>query len=120
MLQKITLYLLALLFVAGAYAHFANPAMSDGFIPEFLPKQGVHIFTGIVELVLGIGLLFPKTRIMAAWGIIGILSFFLILHIQDVFRDKPVIGNTTAALIRIPFQFLFMYFAWLQTKSSNS
>lgn len=115
MLQKITLYVLVLLLIAGAAAHIFNPKISDGFIPEFLPKKPVHIFTAIVEFALGLALLFPQTRKIAALGIIGLLSFFLVLHIQDLFREQPTIGSKTAAIIRIPFQFLFMYFAWLQS-----
>lgn len=116
MLKKIALYLLALLMIAGSGAHLFNPTLSDGFIPEFLPKKAVHIFAAIVEFALGIGLLLPQTRKMAAWGIIGILTFFLVLHFQDLFREQPVIGSKMAAIIRIPFQFLFMYMAWIQTK----
>lgn len=117
MLKKIALYFLCLLMFAGAAGHIFNPTLSDGFIPAFLPKQAVHVLAAIVEFALGVGLLLPTTRKMAAWGMIGLLSFFLILHIQDVFRTQPAIGSTMAAVIRIPFQLLFMYMAWWQTKA---
>lgn len=105
--------------IAGSVGHLLNPSLSDGFIPDFLPKQPVHIFTAIIEFALGVGLLIPKTKKLAAWGIIGILTFFLFLHVQDLFRETPVIGSKMAAIIRIPFQFLFMYMAWLQTKEGK-
>jgi uncharacterized membrane protein len=116
MIQKISVITLFLLFIAGGLAHIYNPALSDGFIPSFLPKKAVHYLAAVMEFCLAIGLLFPQTRKWAAWGIIGLLCFFLLLHIQDLFRDQPVIGSKIAAFIRIPFQLIFIYFAWLLKK----
>ena len=40
------------------------------------------------------------------------MLLLLPLHIIDLFRDKPVIGSMTAAIIRIPIQFLLIFLAW--------
>jgi uncharacterized membrane protein len=37
---------------------------------------------------------------------------FLPLHIVDVFKDNPAIGSTTLAYIRLPIQFILIYWAW--------
>ncbi|MDZ7878778.1 MAG: hypothetical protein U5L45_13945 [Saprospiraceae bacterium] len=110
---KISTYFLAVLLIAGSVGHILNPKMSDGFIPDFLPKSIVHGLTAVVELSLGIALLFKKYRKQAALFSVMLLSTFLVLHVIDVFRDSPVLGSQTAAIIRIPFQFLFMYMSWV-------
>lgn len=110
--KKICAFALGALFIAGGIAHFMNPALSDGFIPEFLSKTLVHYIIGVLELAVGIGAFIPKWRNKALLGILILLSGFLVLHINDVFQENPVIGSHTAAVIRIPVQLLFMFMAW--------
>jgi uncharacterized membrane protein len=37
---------------------------------------------------------------------------FLPLHIIDVFLDNPAIGSKTLAYIRLPLQFVLIFWAW--------
>ena len=115
-LKFIPIILLAVLMLMGGYAHFANQALSSGFIPNFLPKNAVHIVIGILEIGLGIGLLIPQFRTQAAWGVFILMIAFLPLHITDLFREIPAIGSKKAAMIRVPFQFLFIFMAWYIAK----
>ena len=41
---------------------------------------------------------------------------FLPVHVWDVFRADPAIGTHGAALVRLPFQFVFILWAWLVAK----
>ena len=118
-LKLVFVFLLGALMVMGGYAHFANQALSSGFIPDFLPKQAVHIVTGIVEIALGIGLFIPQYRTQAAWGIFGLMIAFLPLHVMDLFREQPIIGSVKAAQIRVPVQFLFIFMAWFIAKNTD-
>ena len=111
--------LLGALLILGGIAHFMNPTLSSGFIPDFLPKDLVHIVIGVIELALGIGIFIPKFRIQAAWGIFILMLGFLPLHIMDLFREMPIIGSQKAATIRVPFQFLFLYMSWYVAKNST-
>ena len=98
--------LLGLLLIAGGIAHFRIPGLSDPFIPDFLPKDLVHIGVGVTEL-----------RTQAAWGIFILMLCFLPFHALDLFREKPAIGSLKLAIIRVPFQFLFIYMAWYVAKT---
>jgi hypothetical protein len=40
------------------------------------------------------------------------MVLFLPLHIIDIFKETPAVGSHQAALIRLPFQFLFIAWAW--------
>ena len=118
-LKLVFVFLLGALMVMGGYGHFTSPALTDNFIPDFLPKQLVHFVTGIVELTLGVGLLLPQYRMQAAWGIFGLMIAFLPLHVMDLFREQPIIGSIKAAQIRVPVQFLLIFMAWFIAKKSR-
>ena len=105
--------------IVGGINHFLKPAMYFPFIPNFLPKNATNYATGILEVALGIGVFLPQFRHRAAQGIFLLMCIFLPLHIWDVFRDSPAIGNHTLALIRVPVQFLLIYWAWFIGKGSS-
>jgi uncharacterized membrane protein len=62
--------LLAIAYAAVGVAHLNNP---DGFLPimpDFVPfKRDVVIWTGVAEIAGAIGLLVPRLRRAAAWGL---------------------------------------------------
>jgi uncharacterized membrane protein len=105
-----------IILIASAIGHLVNPDFSSGFIPDFLPKTLVHVLTSIVEAVLGIGVFIPNYRKKALTGIFILMILFLPLHIQDVFREEPVVGSLTGALIRLPVQLLLILMAWYARK----
>jgi uncharacterized membrane protein len=116
--SKISRYLLAILFIAGSVGHILKPEVSDGFIPEFLPKNLVHYGTFAIELALGLCLLFNKFTKKASLFVVLLLLFFLGLHVVDCFRENPVIGSKMAAYIRVLFQFVFIYMGFVVNKNS--
>lgn len=99
--------------LVSAVAHLYNPTFSDGLIPDILPKNAVHIVTAIVEIILGIGIFIPAYRTLALQGTLVLMVIFLGVHIIDLFREESALGSTTAAIIRIPVQFLFIYMAYI-------
>jgi uncharacterized membrane protein len=107
----LTIVFAAILIVAG-FNHFINPEIYGPFIPDWMPLLLTNILTGIVEMGLGIGLLLRKYRRQAAFGVFILMILFLPLHLVDVFKDHPAIGSKTLAMIRLPLQFLLIYWAW--------
>jgi len=108
--------LLGLILILSAFGHVFSPEVSSGFIPDFLPKTVVHIGIGIIELLLGIGIFIPAYQKRALQGIMILMICFLPLHIIDLFRENPVIGSMTAAIIRVPVQLLLIFMAWYAGK----
>jgi uncharacterized membrane protein len=115
-MKKTILYFFVVLLVASAFGHLLKPEISDGFIPEFFPKQVIQILAFIVELTLGIGLLIPQLRILSAWTTFILMCLFLPVHFFDLLKDKPVIGNHTIATIRLFFQGVLIFGAWKMTR----
>ena len=116
-MRKIVGYILALILIAGAIGHFFNPEAYAGFTPDFIPEQLANWGAGITELVLGIGILVPKYRKKALLGTSVLMFLLLPIHIIDLFRENPVIGTQTVALIRVAVQLLFIYLPWFSSKA---
>ena len=105
--------LFAIFMIMGGVQHFLKPDFYLPFVPEFLPfKMEVIYMSGLLEIALGALLLLKKYARLAAMGIFILMVLFLPIHVWDVFSSTPAIGTHKAALIRLPFQFLFMAIAW--------
>ena len=105
--------LFALFMIMGGVQHFLKPDFYSPFVPSFLPFPMTIIYlSGVVEIVLGLLLLFRKYAKIAAAGIFMLLILFLPIHVWDIITDIPAIGSHKAAWIRLPFQFLFLAIAW--------
>lgn len=103
----------ALFFMYAGYMHFAKPRFFNNFIPNFLPKRTVNYVVGILEFLLGLGLVFKATISYAAIGIFILMVLFLPIHIWDATKLKPAIGSKKLAFVRVPLQFILMLFAWI-------
>jgi uncharacterized membrane protein len=112
MMKLVTLYTFAIILIGGGINHIFNPKFYNRFIPEVFPKKLVNYVSGVVEIALGVGLLFSETRYWSALGILILMIAFLPLHVIDLFRAKPAIGSRTLAIIRLPIQFLLIWGAW--------
>jgi uncharacterized membrane protein len=105
--------LFGIFFAFAGIMHFIKPKVFNRFIPNFLPKLAVNYIAGLLELIIGIGLLINQTTKQAALAMFVLMLIFLPIHIWDVFRDKPAIGSKKIAIVRVPLQFLLLYIAYL-------
>lgn len=105
-------WIFALLMIAAGINHIAHPQFYAAFIPNWLPLVPVNYFTGVVEAAIGLGLLFYFSRRAAAIAAVLLMVCFLPIHLIDAFRAHPAIGSVLLAWIRLPFQFVLIYWAW--------
>ena len=100
--------------VAGVM-HFVNPAFFDAIVPPALPP-GARFWTyasGVAELVIGPMVLVPRWRRL---GAIAAIALFIAVYPANLYmawdwRDRPA-GEQFVAYARLPFQFLFIWWAW--------
>jgi|SRR5450432_633079 len=101
-----------------AIGHFKFPEGMAMMIPEFIPfKKELIYVTGILEIILGIGLLFSSTRFIA--GLVSIIFFIVILPanihaaIHKIDHEKATFDGKGKGYLwfRIPLQLFFI--AWL-------
>jgi uncharacterized membrane protein len=116
------IFKLILTFILGAFIafggvnHFLKPAMYLPFISASLPQMAIIYASGIIEIVLGLGVFIPQFRKQAAMGIFILMLLFLPLHLRDVFIDNPAVGTHQAAIIRLPLQFVLIAWALFISK----
>ncbi len=112
-LKFISLVVMAAFYILAGISHFRIPKFFLAITPPWVPApEKVNILVGIIEIVLGVGLLIPATQSYAAMGIIALLIAVFpanVYHFQKARRKgKDVIGTT----IRLPIQLLLIYWAY--------
>lgn len=104
---------IAVFMMFAGIQHFIKPNFFVPFVPEFLPLKTFIVYaSGFVEVLVGALLLNKKYAKIGAIGVLILLFLFLPIHIWDVFAEAPAIGSKTAALIRLPIQFLLIFIVW--------
>lgn len=111
--------LMALLLVSGGFNHFYQPEFYNSMIPDFLPKIIVNYISGIVEILLGIGLFIKGYEKKSAYGVFLLMIIFVPIHIWDYTKETPMIGSKLNAIIRLLMQVLFIAWAWFLYKKEN-
>ena len=113
-MQTLSLGLLALLFVGAGVLHFVRPEPFVRIVPDWLPAARALVFwSGVFEVLGGLGLLLPATRVWAGWGLIALLvavfpaNVHMALH-PDLFPGIPV----WALWARLPLQAVLLAWVW--------
>ena len=94
--------------------HFVKTKMYMLIMPEYLSNhKSLVILSGIVEIILGIGLCIPVLKEFSIYAIIAMLIVFLLVHFYMLSNKKASLGIPRWILIlRIPLQFALMYWAY--------
>ena len=107
---------LAGLFLFAGISHFRKANFFIKITPRWVPApEKVNILVGAIEICLGIALFIPLLTKYAAWGIIALLIAVFpanVYHFQKSLKKGKYVVQT---LIRLPFQALFIYLAYLLT-----
>lgn len=120
LIKRILLYLQAAFYCFAGFNHLMNPEFYLAIMPPNLPNpEWLNVLSGLAEIVLGVFLLDARVRTLAAWGIIALLiAIFpanLYVALENVGSDGPGSGPGPAGYIRLPFQLLFIAWAWWYT-----
>lgn len=107
MMTKIARLGFTLAFVSSGLAHFFTPRIFIKLIPSAMPWRPFWVYSsGVVELLLAVGLWRTHWRKLAAQGTFALMLLFLPLHVVDIFREKPVVGGRKkTAVLRLIAQF---------------
>ncbi|MDT0540824.1 MauE/DoxX family redox-associated membrane protein [Croceitalea sp. P059] len=108
------LYLMSAMYIFAGVMHFVKPKAYMRIMPKYLPfHKGLVYWSGLAEIVLGIGLCFTITKAFAIWSIIAMLLVFLLVHFYMLTGKKASAGMPQWILIlRIPLQFGLIYWAY--------
>ncbi len=115
--KRILRWVLTVFMVAAGINHFISPAAYAAMVPDALPAPLLLVqISGVAEILGGLGLILPKTRRLAAWGIITLLVAVFPANINMAVNHLPL-GTTHVATwllwARLPLQLvLIAWAAW--------
>ena len=109
---------LAVFFVVAGINHFVHAGFYIAIVPPGLPAPAALVsLTGVLEILGGVGVLVPRVRRAAGWGLILLLlavypaNLYMAIH-PDHFPRYPAV----ALYARLPFQLLFIAWTWWATQ----
>jgi uncharacterized membrane protein len=116
-LKTITLYLMALFYVAAGVNHFRSPRFYLQIIPPWLPKpEWINWISGAAEILLGILLIIPAFTSLAAWGVIALLIAVFPANIYHLWAKGAGMKIPLWFLwLRLPLQGLLVWWAYWYT-----
>jgi uncharacterized membrane protein len=108
--------LLALFFVVAGAAHFLKTSLYMQIVPPFLPRpRELVLISGACEIMGGVGLLVPRLRRIAGYGLIALLIAVFPANIYMAVNNISVAGaSISSALLwlRLPLQFALIAWVW--------
>lgn len=111
-----SLWTMSAIYTIAGILHFVIPKFYLRIMPPWIPYHKFMVqISGVIESVLGIGLLFPETRAWSAWGIVLLLIAVFpanLYHFQSRTKKDP---PTWALALRLPLQLVLIYWAYTFT-----
>lgn len=113
------LHLMGAMYIIAGIMHFIKPKVYLRIMPRYLPFHKTLVFlSGLAEIMLGIGLFFKSTQVISLFGIIAMLTVFLLVHFYMLSSKKAGAGFPRwVLLLRLPLQFALMYWAYYFLKA---
>jgi uncharacterized membrane protein len=119
--KLIALWALAAAMVAVGVLHFVRPKPFVRIVPKYLPAPLALVYiSGLFEILGGLGLLIPETRVAAAWGLIALYvavfpaNVYMLTDNVSLDPRKPIPRWILWA--RLPFQLVFIAWAYWFTR----
>lgn len=115
--------LLAAFMTLAGINHFVSPAVYVGMVPAELPAPLTLVYvSGVAEILGGLGLLHPRTRKLAAWGLIALFLAVVPANINMALNHLPLGDRPVpqwALWARLPLQLVLMAWAFLFTRDDR-
>jgi uncharacterized membrane protein len=121
-------YLLGVFYLYAGWNHFRDPAFYLPMIPPGWPAPRELVdLSGAIEFGLGFAALafghVPQLRRAIAWGVIALLVAVFPANLYIAFENVPIGGRGEGLgvwnWVRLPFQALFIAWAWIYTRREN-
>ena len=116
-------YVMGSVYVIAGVGHFLVPDLFAQIVPPQLPVATALVYlSGIAEIGLGIGVMVPRTRRVAAWGLVALLLAVFPANVYMA-TSGVVIQGAPAAIadpgvgrwVRLPLQVVLVVWAWWYT-----
>ena len=121
--------LMAVVMAFMGVAHFINAPLFTSIMPDYLPHHLALVYvSGLCEIVLAAMLLSQRTRALAGWGLMALYVAVFPANVHFALHpDLPLVGlpswmprpSPLLAWLRLPFQALFVYWAYAYTRTTR-
>src|SRR5271163_3336937 len=92
-MRRIFRILLAAFMIAIGLAHFLAPAPFASIVPAWLPAPVTLVLvSGFFEIVGGVGLLLPRVRKAASWGLVALYAAVFPANVNMALHQIPAGG----------------------------
>ncbi|MEO7030030.1 MAG: MauE/DoxX family redox-associated membrane protein [Acidobacteriaceae bacterium] len=110
--------LMSVMYVAAGLGHFVATRVYERIMPDYLPAHHqLVLISGAAEIAGGLGVLVPRTRRAAAWGLVVLLvvvmpaNIWMVQH-SERYADVPL----WVLWVRLPLQLPLIWWAWMYTR----
>ncbi len=117
-IPRIPVFIISLFFFLGSMGHFFAPEFFILAMPDYLNyhRELVQV-SGVFELLGAIGILIPKTRLLAGYGLILLCVVVFPVNINMALHPENFTNLSGITLyIRLPLQIVFIWFIWWAIK----
>lgn len=122
--KRALLWLMAAFYLANGAYHFINTEAYLRIMPAFVPwPLAIVYLTGIAEILLGVGVIVPATRFIAAWGLVVLLVVIFPANVNVAVNDLAFLGGEPNSLLnwlRLPIQAILIAWAWWYTRPETA
>jgi uncharacterized membrane protein len=110
-LKLVLLLALSWLFVSTGFLHLRSPAPFVRIVPPYFPHASALVtYTGVLEIVGGLALLWPRSRRLASFGLVALLLGVFPVNINMALHPEQFsdIANPTFFWLRVPLQLVYI------------
>ena len=123
-IKELTILLISILYITVGLNHFIKPNFFLEIVPPIIPfKLEVVFISGFFEIILGVLVLFKKTRKLASLLIIVLLVVVFPANIYLYLSETPRLSlniTKSQALFRMPFQLSLIIISYWHSRDDNS
>lgn len=109
---------MGIIYIYLGVLHFTNIDFYYDYMPNFIPlHKEMILVSGASEILLGFSLFFFKVRKYALWGLISMLTVFMIVHFNMLIPQNNLGNPIYLLVLRIIIQFVLIYCCWFYIKN---
>ena len=88
-------------------------------VPPWLPwPRAVVLVSGVFELLGAAGLVWPRTRQLAGWGLIALTVAVTPANVTMLVHHEAFDVPVWLLVLRLPFQLVLLWLIWWSTRPS--